>query len=329
MQNTLFVIGSNSFSGATFVDYALSKGVKVIGTSRSAEPVAALLPYKWHDCSSFQFHQLDLNQDLTEILALLHTEKPAYVINFAAQSMVAESWRNPADWYMTNVVSTIKLHDELRKCNFLKRYVHISTPEVYGSCSGFVKEDYPFNPSTPYAVSRAAADMSLKTFHAAYQFPVVTTRAANVYGPGQQLYRIIPRTILFILLGNKLQLHGGGVSTRSFIHMQDVSAATWNIMEDGQNGSSYHISTDNVISIHDLVQRICEKLNVPFADHVEVVGERLGKDAAYHLDSTKLRRELGWQDKIGLEQGLDECIDWVKTNFDVLKEQTYDYVHKA
>jgi len=327
-MQTIFVIGSNSFSGATFVDYALAQGARVIGTSRSQEPVAALLPYKWHGHSNFQFHQLDLNRHLPKIMSLIQAERPAYVVNFAAQSMVAESWRDPADWFMTNAVSTVKLHDELRKCEFLQRYVHVSTPEVYGSCSGFVKEDFPFNPSTPYAVSRAAADMSLRSFHAAYQFPVVTTRAANVYGPGQQLYRIIPRTILFILLGNKLQLHGGGVSTRSFIHMRDVSDATWKIMINGTNGSTYHISTDNVISIHDLVVKICEKLDVPFEDHVEVVGERLGKDAAYHLDSTKLRTELGWKDKIRLEEGLDECIAWVRANFDVLKNQPYDYIHK-
>ena len=243
--------------------------------------------------------------------------------------MVGESWQNPGDWFRTNVVSTIKFHDELRKCNFLKRYVHVSTPEVYGSCSGFVGEDFPFNPSTPYAVSRAAADMSLRTFHAAYDFPVVTTRAANVYGPGQQLYRIIPRTILFILLGRKLHLHGGGVSTRSFIHMRDVCDATYKIMKHGTNGGTYHISTSEVVSIRELVERICIKLAVNFEDHVEIVGERLGKDSAYHLDSAKLRAQLGWEDHILLEQGLDECIAWVKNNFDVLKDQHYDYLHKA
>ena len=220
------------------------------------------------------------------------TLKPDYIVNFAAQSMVAESWQYPADWFMTNTVSTVKLHDHLRQCDFLKRYVHISTPEVYGSCSGFVKEDFALNPSTPYAVSRAAADMSLRTFHAAYQFPVVTTRAANVYGPGQQLYRIIPRTILFILLGRKLQLHGGGVSTRSFIHMKDVSDATWRIMLNGDNGHTYHISTNEVVSIRELVERICKKLNVNFEDHVEMVGERLGKDTAYHFDSSENTRGI-------------------------------------
>jgi dTDP-glucose 4,6-dehydratase len=178
-------------------------------------------------------------------------------------------------------------------------------------------------------VSRAAADLSLRTFYNAYQFPVVTTRAANVYGPGQQLYRIIPRTILFILLGRKLQLHGGGVSTRSFIHMKVVSEATWRIMEKGVNGDCYHISTQEVVSIHALVERICQKLGVRFEDHVEVVGERLGKDAAYQLDSGKLRSELGWQDELSLDQGLEECVAWVREHFDSLKDQPYDYIHKA
>lgn len=325
---TVFVIGSNSFSGASFVDFALKQGAKVIGTSRSAEPIHAMLPYKWRNHVEFTFHQLDLNKDLQRITTLLQNTKPKYVVNFAAQSMVGESWKNPEDWYMTNVVSTVKLHDVLRKCNFLERYVHISTPEVYGSCSGFVDEDFPFNPSTPYAVSRAAADMSLRTFHSAYNFPVVSTRAANVYGPGQQLYRIIPRTILFILLGRKLQLHGGGVSTRSFIHMADVSDATWKIMQYGHNGDTYHISTSEIISIRELVQRICSKLNVHFDNHVEMVGERMGKDSAYHLDSTKLRTELGWNDRVTLDQGLDECITWVQSNFESLKASTYDYIHK-
>ena len=327
-MQTIIIVGSNSFSGATFADFVLQQGARVLGTSRSNEPIDAFLPYKWQDHDNFKFYPLDLNKHLAEITALLHEVKPAYVVNFAAQSMVGESWQSPSDWFATNVVSTIKFHDELRKCDFLKRYVHVSTPEVYGSCSGFVGEDFPFNPSTPYAVSRAAADMSLRTFRAAYNFPVVTTRAANVYGPGQQLYRIIPRSILFILLGRKLQLHGGGVSTRSFIHMRDVCDATYKIMQNGQNGHTYHISTSMVVSICELVELVCRKLKVKFDDCIEFVGERMGKDSAYHLASTKLRNELGWQDHISLEQGIDECIAWVQSNLDILKTQPFDYQHK-
>ena len=328
-RQTCVVIGSNSFSGACFVDYLLQQGYDVIGSSRSVEPHEAFLPYRWHPRhGKFSFHQYDLNQDLGELMSLVRNYETPYVINFAAQSMVAESWLDPADWFMTNTVSTVKLHDELRKCDFLRRYVHVSTPEVYGSCSGFVDESFPFNPSTPYAVSRVAGDMSLQTFHAAYDFPVVTTRAANVYGPGQQLYRIISRTILYILLGEKLQLHGGGVSRRSFIHMNDVSDATLKIMLNGKNGETYHISTDEVVSIRDLVETLCRKLGVHFKDHAEIVSDRLGKDAAYQLDSTKLRVEMKWQDNISLDRGLDQCIDWVKLNFDTLKNEPFNYIHK-
>ena len=229
MPEKIIVIGSNSFSGASFVSFALAQGYEVIGLSRSAEPNDVFLPYKFNG-KNIEFHQLDLNHDLDKIMTLVDSKKPEYVVNFSAQSMVAQSWDHPDHWFTTNVVSTVKFHDRLRHCDFLKKYVHISTPEVYGSCQGYIKENNSYYPSTPYAVSRAAADMSLHTFFNSYNFPVVFTRAANVYGPGQQLYRIIPRTILFIKMGKKLQLHGGGTSERSFIHMRDVSDATLRIL---------------------------------------------------------------------------------------------------
>lgn len=323
------VIGSNSFSGATFVDYALAKGHEVIGTSRSEEAHQAFLPYRWHgESGRFRFHKLDLNRDLDAIAALMERERPAYVVNFAAQSMVAESWANPDHWFMTNVVSTVRLHEKMRRMPFITRYVHVSTPEVFGSTAGHVAEDTVFNPSTPYAVSRAAAEMSLRTYFAAYGFPVVYTRAANVYGPGQQLYRIIPRTMLCIRLGQKLQLHGGGASERSFIHGKDVADATYRIALEGRNGEAYHISTDRIISIRALVEMICGALGAKFDEVVEVVGERLGKDAAYRLDSTKLRRELGWSDQISLEQGIAETASWLDKHLDDLARLPQSYMHK-
>jgi dTDP-glucose 4,6-dehydratase len=329
MTGRILVIGSNSFSGASFIDFLLQRDAEVIGVSRSPEPHYAFLPYRWADRSAaFRFVRIDLNQDLDALMALSDREKPAYVVNFAAQSMVGESWKHPDHWFMTNVVSAVRLHERLRQCDYLEKYVHVTTPEVYGSTDGFIREDAPFNPSTPYAVSRAAGDMSLRTYFEAYKFPVVFTRAANVYGPGQQLYRIIPRTILFVLLGRKLQLHGGGHSKRSFIHMSDVSDATWRIAERSPIGETYHISTNEIVTIRELVERICEKLEVKFEDSVEIVGERLGKDAAYMLDSTKLRRQLGWQDRISLDAGLDQCIAWVRRYFDELKGMPFDYSHK-
>src|SRR3990167_5655088 len=187
----IFVIGSNSFSGSAFIQHALMNDFEVIGVSRSMESHPVFLPHRWLEdkfLNQYQFYQKDLNQHLESMMDLIAEKKPSYVVNFAAQSMVAESWLHPADWMMTNVVSTVKFHEQLRKCQFLKKYVHISTPEVYGSCQGLVPSSTHYHPSTPYAVSRAASDMWLTALHKNYQFPVVFTRAANVYGPGQQLY---------------------------------------------------------------------------------------------------------------------------------------------
>ncbi len=323
------VIGSNAFSGASFVRFLLDQGVEVVGCSRSKQPDPVFLPYRWgRKVESFRFHQIDLNHDLDALQDLLNAYQPTHIVNFSAQSMVAESWVNPDQWFETNVVATVRLHEQLRRLNSLTRYVHISTPEVYGSTEGLVQEDAPFNPSTPYAVSRAAADMSLKAYHKQYGFPFVATRAANVYGAGQQLYRIIPRTILSIRTGQKLQLHGGGQSERAFIHIDDVSDATLKIALGGEDGSVYHISTDRIISIRELVELICERLGSRLEDCAQVVGERAGKDAAYRLDSSRLKSTLGWSSQVSLEAGLAGVVDWVDANLAALAAQPWTYQHK-
>ena len=323
------VIGSNSFSGSYFTKFLLLKEYSVFAISRSQELGKVFNPYKNLETKeNLKFFQLDINRDIPAIVELIKNNHIEYIVNFAAQSMVAESWKNPDHWFSTNVVSTISLHNELRKLDFLKKYVHVSTPEVYGNCEGKVDENYYFNPSTPYAVSRAAADMSLKTFGESYDFPFVITRAANVYGACQQLYRIIPRTIFYILTKKKLKLHGGGFSKRSFIHINDVCDATHKIMIKGKKHNTYHISTNKLISINDLVRLICEKMQVRFEKSVDIVDERLGKDANYFLDSSKLRMELNWNDEFSLEKGLSSCIDWVDKNLTDLKMQPSEYIHK-
>lgn len=323
------VLGSNSFSGATFCDYLAEQGHDVVATSRSAEPNTAQLPYKWQSRpGSVRFEQIDLNHDLEELEALLKAERFTHVVNFAAQSMVGQSWDHPDDWMMTNVVSTVRLQVMLRNLDFLDRYVHITTPEVYGSTEGWVREDTTFNPSTPYAVSRAAGDMSLKTFVDTYNFPAVSTRAANVYGPGQQLYRIIPRAVFAAMTGQKLKLDGGGKSVRVFIHMRDTSDATLKIALGGKLGETYHISGYELVSIRHLVEMIIARLGKDFDECVEIGPERPGKDSAYMLDSFKLRTELGWRDVISLEQGIDEIVEWAERFKDELPKLPVSYIHK-
>ncbi len=329
MTGKFLILGANSFSGATFTDFLAEQGIDVIATSRSEQASKAFLPYTWTERpGSVRFETVDLNHDLDKLTGILKAERPTHVVNFAAQSMVGQSWDNPDHWMMTNVVSTVRLHEMLRQCDWLERYVHVTTPEVYGSTDGWAKEDTPFNPSTPYAVSRAAADMSLRTYVEQYGFPAVSTRAANVFGPGQQLYRIIPRTILAGIAGKKMTLDGGGVSTRSFITMRDVSDATLKVALSGKVGDTYHISTDRMVSIRELVEKIFADLNADFDSLVTIGPERAGKDSAYMLDSGKIRSELGWTDKETLEEGIAQTVEWANRFNEELVATPPDYVHK-
>ena len=323
------VLGSNSISGASFCGHLAARGYDVLATSRSNELHEAFLPYKWQEQpGKVRFERIDLNTDLDRLAELLRQERATHVVNFAAQSMVAESWQFPDHWMMTNVVSAVRLHDMLRKHDGLERYVHITTPEVYGSTDGWIDERAPFNPSTPYAVSRAAGDMSLRTYFSTHGFPVVYTRAANGYGPGQPLYRIIPRTVLAAIGGQKLRLDGGGKSVRVFIHLDDVCDATYRVATRGVLGEAYHVSGYHLVSIRDLVEMILERLGKNFDECVEIGPERPGKDTAYMLDSRKLRTELGWQDRISLEQGIDDIVAWVRRYSDFLQNAPAKYEHK-
>ncbi len=329
LSERYLVLGSNSFSGAHFVRHVLQYGADVAGVSRSDEPHAAFLPYRWsHSPARFEFHRLDVNHDLAAIMDLARRFRPEYVVNFAAQSMVAESWEHPEHWFQTNVVAQVALHDQFRRLSFLRTYVHVSTPEVYGNCEGYVTEEQPFNPSTPYAVSRAACDLSLRTFARTYGFPVVTTRAANVYGPGQRLYRIIPRTILSLRLGKRIPLHGGGVSVRSFIHISDVVEGTRLAALRGKAGDCFHFATPDRTAIRELVERIGARLGVPPEEAIETAGERKGKDFAYLLDTQHARTALGWSARVRLDDGIDDTIAWVDLHLEALKREALDYVHK-
>jgi dTDP-glucose 4,6-dehydratase len=220
-----------------------------------------------------------------------------YVVNFAAANIVAESWKKPSEYCLVNVVAHTELLEQLRHKR-IRKYVHVSTPEVYGSVDKWVTEEQTFNPSTPYAVSRAAADMMLMAYCKAYGFPAVITRTANIYGPGQPENRIVTKALKCKKAGETLNLEGGGDSVRCFIHVEDACEGLYLAAAKGRVGETYHISGWPPLSIRELVEMIGCKW--------EPTPDRMGKDYAYKLNSTKLRC-LGWMDKISLEEGLKQC----------------------
>ena len=270
------VLGANSFYGSNFVKLLREKGEEVVASTERFPVVNNL---RWPDC----------------------------VVNFAAKSLVVESWDNPGIWLQTNVMDTCAIIEtaRLQDC---KCFIHISTPEVYGSSTNWVGEKTAFRPSTPYAVSRACADMMLKAYWMAYKFPMMITRTANIYGPGQQSFRLIPKAFRTLRAGEKFSIHGKGSSLRSFIAVQDACAALYLLSKRGDFGETYHISTEKTHSIKEVVEMICKLLKKDFKESVEFKPDRLGKDHAYLLQTEKIRL-LGWEDTIVLEKGLQDYAD--------------------
>lgn len=327
----VLVLASNSFTGSHFIDHLLgSTDAEVVGVSRSVEYDSVLLPYRYRKNVSarFTFYQLDVNRDLEEILNLADTFRPDLVVNFAAQGEVRNSWNWPEEWFETNCMSVVRFTSELGKRDYVKKYVSISTPEVYGNTGLDTVENETYRPSTPYAVSKLAGDLHVQSMFKRFGFPAVFTRSANLYGIHQQLYRIIPRSVIYLKLGKTLTLHGGGEAERAFIHARDVANATLLAAEHGGLGEVYHVAPEGELrSIASVVSLVCGMMGKKMEDAVEFVDENFGQDARFSMDAGKARRELAWRPNISFEAGLEEIIAWINDNWEVISTKCLDYVH--
>jgi len=323
----IIIIGSNSFSSGSLIDLLLKKNFKIYGISRSNLNKKKFLRFDPKD-KNFIFKKLDLNRKHKEIINLIKKFKPNYVINYASQSMVGQSWSATPDWFYTNSFSTIKLYDSISKLKNNIKLIHVSTPEIYGNLKSITTENELYNPTTPYAVSRVTADQFLKILCDRKKIKYCSIRASNVYGEHQRLYRIIPKTIISILKKEKLKLDGGGLSKRNFIHIDDVSEATYKVIKNGKNGQIYHISNREIISIRNLVKFICSKMNYSFSKLIKISPERPGKDKFYILSNKKLKKDLKWNSKITLDEGINRCIDWIKKDLNSFSKLDENYIHK-
>ena len=326
------VLGSNSFIAGNFVKYLLQNtSEEILGISRSEEKERLFLPYaEIPDLKDrFKFFRQDI-KDTKNLIELLDKEKPELIANFVGQAEVNTSWLYPEQWFETNTMAIINIAQQLKKRDYLKKYLAFSSPEVYGTMQENTKENENYRPTTPYAVSKLAGDLFLKTLNIKEQFPVVFTRAANVYGPHQQLFRIIPKSIVQLKKGERFTLNNAGRSRRGFIHAQDVADAAWKVIQNGKSGDVYHISHQGeLISMRDLTEKICKTLNKDFESSVTIAPENKWRDAVYSLDSSKITSELNWQPKVSLNQGLEETINWIEKNWDEIKELPLSYEHKV
>ena len=325
----IIVLGSNSFAGSCYVDYLLNKNYQIYGFSRSNEPSKLLLKYKFNkNIKNFKFIKFNINNDLNLLNKFLKKNKIDYIVDFLAQSMVAESWLNPDHWYQTNIVSKVKLYHLLSKKMKFKKYIRISTPEVFGNVKGFILENTKTVPSTPYGISQLATDLTLLAYYKFNKFPVVISRFSNFYGPHQPLYRVIPKTLNSIFANKKFLLHGGGKSIRSFIFIDDFCEAIYKCMIKGKLGQIYHFSNKEYISILWLIKKICSLTSKNFNKSIKIARDRPSKDYAYKINPAKAEKELNWKPKYTIEKGLKATIQWYKSNKKQLSDLKKVYVHK-
>lgn len=323
------VIGSNSFSGSDFIDLLLEKGrFAVIGISRSPEKNAIFLPYKRHATNRFRFHQLDLNTQFHLMVRLLASFQPDYVVNFAGLIEVASSWEHPAAYIDTNTVCLSRLIAYLVNQPYLRRYMHISSAEVYGSCHN-ADEEAVLSPSSPYAVSKAAGDLLVLAYRKMNRFPAVIVRSTNVYGAHQQLFRLIPKSIIYIKKGLSIPLHGGGKAIKSYVHISDVSRGELAIMEHGRDGEIYHLSPGKGRSIRDVIRITCSMTDATFSDCVTIVPDRTGgQDGEYTINSAKSRKEFGWKPMIDFLEGIRDVLSWIDAYWSQIRHLSTTYHHR-
>lgn len=322
---TRCILGGGGPFGETLAAHLLATtDANVLSIGRSPLKPEA---YRLHgDSERFIYRQIQMGRAtwLSEIMWLLEDVQPEYVVNFAA--LAAPIWENSHLYYRTNVVALAELTEWLLTQSWLKHWVQIGSSEVYGSCDLPVCEDQPPNPTTPYAVSKVAADMHLLALHRRMGFPVTILRPSNCYGPGQPPYRVIPRAILAALTGGTLPLQGGGRAAKSYMHARDLARAIQLATEAPARGEIYHLGPLEATEIRHLVRMVAEVCDVPYSRLVEEVPDRIGQDARYLLDSSKFREAFRWAPAINLMAGLRDTAEWVRANLDFLLAQPTEYV---
>jgi len=235
------------------------------------------------------------------------------VVNFAAESFVDRSISNADPFLVSNIRGAFTILDIITKQK--KRMIQISTDEVFGSLStGTADEQTKFNPSSPYAATKAAAELLINSFSITHNSDVVITRCTNNYGPRQFPEKLIPKTIILAKQERSIPIYGNGKNLRDWIFVDEHCDAVYEILINGKAGQAYNISANNEISNVQIVHKILEIMGKS-NDLIEFVEDRPGHDQRYSLDSSKIKNEFGWSTKINFEEGIRKTIEWYEKNF--------------
>lgn len=320
-MKTILIQGINSFSGSTLAKSLEKTNHKVFGTFHSKKNDKYLL-YNKKKIKTFKVDNLNISK----LKRIFKEIKPDIVFDFASICMVNESWKNKKYYRDVNVLSKKKLINFLIGQKYIKKYIYISTPEIFGSRKNIDEYSSKYKPSTPYAKSKLDAEKLFRHFYKKFNFPIIITRFSNFYGPGQPIYRLIPKIFIQIKKNKKFNLHGGGTSKRNFLYSSDFCNGLKKVMSFGKVGDIYHFSGKQLVSILSIVNAVCRVLNKKKSDHIVCSDDRRSKDQFYFLNCKKTIKSLKWRPKVKLNQGLKKTIRFYKNNYKYLKNEKSEYI---
>jgi dTDP-glucose 4,6-dehydratase len=312
-MSTILVTGGCGFIGSNFVRFILEADSEVRVVNLDALTYAGN-PANLADLASNPRYRF-LHGDITDCNAVRAAlQGVEAVINFAAESHVDRSIHDSGPFVRTNVLGTQILLDAAREFK-VGRFVQISTDEVYGSLgpTGLFTETSPLAPNSPYAASKAAADLLVRSYVHTFQLPAVITRCSNNYGPYQYPEKLIPLFITNLLQDQKVPVYGDGQNVRDWIHVRDHCAAVATVWKKGRSGEVYNIGGRAERTNLELTHALLKAVGKP-ASLIQYVTDRLGHDRRYAIDSTKIETELGWKARIPFEEGLRQTVGWYKDN---------------
>jgi len=331
----VLITGGCGFIGSNFVRYILKNrpGATVINLDKltyAGNPANLTDVEREYAPSRYQFIKGDIT-DKEEVEAIFRGSDFDWVMNFAAESHVDRSIDRPAEFLHTNIFGTFCLLEAARKFWLdptahitKKRFVHISTDEVYGSLSdkGYFMETTAYNPSSPYSASKAASDHLVYAYYRTYSLPTIITNSSNNYGPYQFPEKLIPLVINNAVKGKSLPVYGDGENVRDWLYVGDHCSALLTMLERGQPGQKYNIGANCEKRNIDVVEMICDYLDKrlgltggrPRRELIEYVPDRLGHDRRYALDASKIHNELQWKPSVTFEEGIVETIEWYLNN---------------
>jgi len=302
----ILVTGGAGFIGSEFVRQAVKKGYKVIIVDKLT--YAGDLERLKSVSKNFIFYKADIC-DKAVLASVFRKEKPSIVVNFAAETHVDRSIKDAAPFMKTNVVGTQVLLDVSGEYE-IKKLIHISTDEIYGEIKkGCFSEESPLRPNSPYAASKAAGDMLVKSYVRTYNSPAIIVRPCNCYGPWQYPEKLIPLAMLKVFKKQKIPVYADGRNVREWLYVEDCARGILEILRRGKTGEAYNLGSGQERRNIDVVKKLLRLFGVS-DDAIQFVKDRPGHDFRYKLNSNKTMRQIRWRPRISFDEGMRLTARW-------------------